>query len=52
MLELTFGIDRQVYADFLSLRQAVEQEHELDRVLPLLLPSVFRGVGWSWSSCW
>jgi two-component system nitrogen regulation sensor histidine kinase NtrY len=44
MLELTFGIDRQVYADFLSLRQAVEQEHELDRVLPLLLPGVFRGV--------
>jgi two-component system nitrogen regulation sensor histidine kinase NtrY len=44
MLELTFGIDRQVYADFLSLRQAGEQEHELDRVLPLLLPGVFRGV--------
>ncbi len=44
MLELTFGIDRQVYADFLSLRQAVDQEHELDRVLPLLLPGVFRGV--------
>ena len=44
MLELTFGIDRQVYADFLSLRQAVEQEHELDRLLPLLLPGVFRGV--------
>ncbi|HEY4185245.1 MAG TPA: ATP-binding protein [Polyangia bacterium] len=44
MLELTFGIDRQIYADFLSLRQAVDQEHELDRVLPLLLPGVFRGV--------
>jgi two-component system, NtrC family, nitrogen regulation sensor histidine kinase NtrY len=44
MLELTFGIDRQVYANFLSLRQAIEQERELDRVLPLLLPGLFRGL--------
>jgi two-component system, NtrC family, nitrogen regulation sensor histidine kinase NtrY len=44
MLELTFGIDRQVYANFLSLRQAVEQERELDRVLPMLLPGIFRGL--------
>ncbi|MES1205166.1 MAG: ATP-binding protein [Pseudomonadota bacterium] len=44
MLELTFGIDRQVYANFLSLRQAIEQERELDRVLPLLLPGIFRGL--------
>jgi two-component system nitrogen regulation sensor histidine kinase NtrY len=44
VLELTFGIDRQVYANFLSLRQAVEQERELDRVLPLLLPGIFRGL--------
>jgi nitrogen fixation/metabolism regulation signal transduction histidine kinase len=44
MLELTFGIDRQLYANFLSLRQAVEKEQELDRVLPLLLPGIFRGL--------
>ncbi|MBC8133955.1 MAG: HAMP domain-containing protein [Deltaproteobacteria bacterium] len=44
MLELTFGIDRQLYANFLSLRQAVEKERELDRVLPLLLPGLFRGL--------
>lgn len=44
MLELTFGIDRQLYANFLSLRQAVDKERELDRVLPLLLPGVFRGL--------
>ena len=44
ILELTFGIDRQVYANFLSLRQAIEQERELDRVLPLLLPGLFRGL--------
>jgi len=43
-LELTFGIDRQLYDNFLSLRQAVEKERELDRVLPLLLPGVFRGL--------
>jgi len=43
-LELTFGIDRQLYANFLSLRQAVEKERELDRLLPLLLPGVFRGL--------
>ena len=44
VLELTFGIDRQLYANFLSLRQAVEKERELDRLLPLLLPGVFRGL--------
>lgn len=44
MLELTFGIDRQIYANFLSLRQAIEQERELDRVLPMLLPGIFRGL--------
>ena len=44
MLELTFGIDRQIYANFLSVRQAVEQERELDRVLPMLLPGIFRGL--------
>ncbi len=44
MLELTFGIDRQLYANFLSLRQAMEKEQELDRVLPLLLPGIFRGL--------
>jgi two-component system nitrogen regulation sensor histidine kinase NtrY len=44
MLELTFGIDRQVYANFLSVRQAIELERELDRVLPMLLPGIFRGL--------
>jgi two-component system nitrogen regulation sensor histidine kinase NtrY len=44
MLELTFGIDRQVYANFLALRRAIEQERDLDRVLPLLLPGIFRGL--------
>jgi nitrogen fixation/metabolism regulation signal transduction histidine kinase len=44
MLELTFGIDRQLYANFLSLRQAMEKERELDRVLPLLLPGVFQSL--------
>jgi two-component system nitrogen regulation sensor histidine kinase NtrY len=44
ILELTFGIDRQVYANFLSLRQAIDHERELDRLLPLLLPGLFRGL--------
>ena len=46
-LELTFGIDRQTYANFLSLRQAVEEERDLDRVLPILLPGVFRALSFN-----
>ena len=44
MLELTFGIDRQVYANFLSLREAIERERDLDRVLPILVPGIFRAL--------
>ena len=43
-LELTFGISREIYANFLALREATEKEHDLDRVLPLVLPRIFRGL--------
>jgi signal transduction histidine kinase len=45
LLELTFGISKQIYANFLALREATEKEHDLDRVLPLVLPGIFRGLG-------
>ena len=45
MLELTFGISREIYANFLALREATEKEHDLDRVLPLILPRIVRGLG-------
>ena len=45
LLELTFGIPREIYANFLALREAMEEEHELDRLLPLVLPRIFRGLG-------
>jgi nitrogen fixation/metabolism regulation signal transduction histidine kinase len=45
LLELTFGIPREIYANFLSLREAMDQEQELDRVFPLIFPSIFRGMG-------
>ena len=45
VLELTFGISREIYANFLALREAMEKEHDLDRVLPLVLPRIFRGLG-------
>src|SRR5204863_9579356 len=45
VLELTFGISREIYANFLALREAMEKEHDLDRVLPLFLPRIFRGLG-------
>ena len=47
VLELTFGISREIYANFLALREAMEREHDLDRVLPLYLPRMFRGFGWA-----
>src|SRR5262245_38369807 len=47
ILELTFGISRDIYANFLALREAMEREHELDRVLPVYLPPMFRGFGWA-----
>jgi nitrogen fixation/metabolism regulation signal transduction histidine kinase len=45
VLELTFGIPREIYANFLALRAAMEQERDLDRLLPLVLPSIFHGLG-------
>ena len=45
LLELTFGIPKDVYGNFLSLRTAMEREQELDRVFPLVLPMIFRGLG-------
>ena len=45
ILELTFGIAREIYANFLALREATEKEHDLDRVLPLILPRIVRGLG-------
>jgi nitrogen fixation/metabolism regulation signal transduction histidine kinase len=43
--ELTFGISTEIYANFLALREATEKEHDLDRVLPLILPRIVRGLG-------
>jgi two-component system, NtrC family, nitrogen regulation sensor histidine kinase NtrY len=45
LLELTFGISRDLYANFLALRETMEREQDLDRVLPVLLPRIFRGLG-------
>jgi signal transduction histidine kinase len=45
VLELTFGISREIYSNFLALREATEREHDLDRLLPLILPRIFRGLG-------
>ncbi|HEY2902325.1 MAG TPA: ATP-binding protein [Polyangia bacterium] len=45
LLELTFGISKDVYSNFLALRSAMEREQELDRVFPLVLPMIFRGLG-------
>jgi nitrogen fixation/metabolism regulation signal transduction histidine kinase len=45
VLELTFGISREIYSNFLALREASEKEHDLDRLLPLILPRIFRGLG-------
>jgi signal transduction histidine kinase len=45
LLELTFGISGDVYANFLALRDAMEEEHDLDRLLPVVLPRIFHGLG-------
>jgi two-component system nitrogen regulation sensor histidine kinase NtrY len=45
LLELTFGIPREIYANFLALGEAIDREHDLDRALPLVLPMIFRGLG-------
>lgn len=43
-LSLTFGIRREVYANFLTLRGAMDQELELDRVFPLVMPRLYQGL--------
>jgi nitrogen fixation/metabolism regulation signal transduction histidine kinase len=45
LLELTFGIPREIYGNFLALGDAMDRERDLDRVLPLVLPRIFRGFG-------
>jgi two-component system nitrogen regulation sensor histidine kinase NtrY len=45
LLELTFGIPHEVYANFQALLAAMEKERDLDRLLPLVLPRIFRGLG-------
>jgi signal transduction histidine kinase len=45
LLELTFGISKEIYANFLALRDAMEREQDLDRLLPVVLPRIFRGLG-------
>ena len=45
LLELTFGISREMYANFLTLREAMDREQELDRAFPLIFPMIFRGLG-------
>ena len=45
LLELTFGISKEIYANFLALREAMEREQDLERVLPVVLPRIFRGLG-------
>ncbi|HVZ74281.1 MAG TPA: ATP-binding protein [Polyangia bacterium] len=45
VLELTFGISKEIYANFLSLREAMDREQDLDRVLPVVLPRIFKGLG-------
>src|SRR5207248_1879609 len=44
LLELTFGISREMYANFLTLREAMDRESDLDRLFPLVFPRVFRGL--------
>jgi nitrogen fixation/metabolism regulation signal transduction histidine kinase len=45
LLELTFGIPKEIYGNFLALREAMEQERDLDRLLPVVLPRIFHGLG-------
>jgi two-component system nitrogen regulation sensor histidine kinase NtrY len=44
VLELTFGIPREIYANFLALRAAMEEEHELDRLLPVVFIAAALGL--------
>lgn len=42
VLELTFGIPLDMYENFLSLREAIEHERQLDRVYDLIIPRFLR----------
>jgi two-component system nitrogen regulation sensor histidine kinase NtrY len=44
-LELTFGISKEIYSNFLALREAMDREQDLDRLMPVVLPRIFRGLG-------
>jgi two-component system, NtrC family, nitrogen regulation sensor histidine kinase NtrY len=42
VLELTFGIPLQMYENFLSLREAIDQQQQTGRVYDLILPRFLR----------
>ncbi len=42
VLELTFGIPLDMYENFLSLRDAIDKEQQLDRVYDLIIPRFLR----------
>ena len=42
VLELTFGIPLDMYQNFLSLRDAIDKEQQLDRVYDLIIPRFLR----------
>jgi two-component system, NtrC family, nitrogen regulation sensor histidine kinase NtrY len=42
VLELTFGIPLDMYENFLSLREAIDNEQQLDRVYDLIIPRFLR----------
>jgi len=42
ILELTFGIPREMYDKFLRLRESMDRDRELDRVLAAVVPRVLR----------
>lgn len=42
VLELTFGIPLDMYENFLSLREAIDNEQQLDRVYDLVIPRFLR----------
>jgi two-component system nitrogen regulation sensor histidine kinase NtrY len=42
VLELTFGIPLDMYENFLSLRDAIDKQQQLDRVYDLILPRFLR----------
>ncbi|HEY5282790.1 MAG TPA: ATP-binding protein [Polyangia bacterium] len=42
VLELTFGIPIDMYENFLSLRDAIDKEQQLDRVYDLIIPRFLR----------